>query len=220
MLLALFLALAAQDEEPEFKPSLEVESAEEAWRETGFRVALGYVYDEVFGVGGVPAGVHHSAVLRVGPRLDADWSLLASFRYGVKLSGALGGLRFGGTIEPTYHLTDAWTLSIGAGIGGFVINETGAQTPPVQTVATFTLPGTDPLLRACQGAGLLAILRTEYTFYVSTLFGTGPALQFDAQWTQCTEQLNRSDPDTGEAIVLRQYWVNYGLSVAWLFWWR
>lgn len=211
------LAIAA--EEPELKSSLELETPEEAWRESGFRVGLGYAFDEVFGAEGVPGGAHHSAVLRLGVRLDEQWSLLGTFRYGVRFS-EFGGMRFAATLEPTLHLTHAWTVALGAGIGGFIIGDTGEPLPRVQIVATYTLPATTPLVSACEGAGLIAVARSEYAIFVSPLFSMGPAIQVDAQWTPCIDQLNVADIDTGEAINFKQYWRNYGLSVAWLFWWR
>lgn len=221
MLPALIVALlvTADDAEPEFKPSLEIESPEEAWIESGLRVGLGYAFDRVIGDGVSPGGVHHSALLRLGARLDENWSLLGTFRYGVRF-GPTGGLRFGGTIEPTWHVTDELSLAVGAGIGGFIIPATGAPTPTPQIVATYTVPSSGPLIGACQGAGLLALARAEYTFFVSQLFATGPSLQLDAQWTSCTQRLGRSDPDTAEAIDLQQYWTSYGVSLAWIVWWR
>jgi hypothetical protein len=144
---------------------------------------------------------------------------LGTFRYGVHL-GLTPGLRYGGTLEPTLNITDSLTVAVGLGVGGFVINNTGATSPRPEIVASLTYPGTEPLLGACTGTGLLAVARAEYLFVASTLFATGPSLQVDAQWTACNQSLGRTDPDSGEAIELRQYWRNYGVSLAWLFWWR
>ncbi len=217
--IALLAAAEPTSEPGEFKPSLSIETPEESWRQPGFRVGIGYGVDDLFGRKGVPGGIHHAAILRFGPRLDETWSLLATLRYEAHF-GVRPALRFGGTIEPTLHLGDRWSVAIGLGIGGFIISDTGSPTPQPDIVATVTLPSTHPLLNSCQGEGPIALVRVEHAFIVSELFSTGPALQFDAQWTACVEHLNRSDPDTGEAIDLQQYWQHYGVSLSWMFWWR
>lgn len=199
--------------------SLELEPPEETWRETGFRLGLGYAADAVFGGGGTPGGLHHSAVLRLGVRLDPGWSLLGTLRYGARF-GLNGGMRYSGTVEPTLHVFDATTISVGAGIGGLVIPATGALTPSPELVASLTLPGTKPLLGACSGAGVTGLVRLEHLFLTSQSFAHGPALQADVQWTPCTQRLGRTDPDTGESIELRQLWWSYGVSLGWLAWWR
>lgn len=203
------------------KTSLRVVTDEEAWSSPGFRVGLGYAFEGLLAQDPIPAGVAHAALVRLGVRLDADWSLLGTFRYGV-LPGAPPMLRFSGTIEPTLHLGDALSLGVGLGLGGLVHPDTGARTPePADPlIASLTLPDTTRLLGACSGTGVIATLRAEYTFLVGELFATGPALTADVQWTGCVETLTRVDPDTGAAIVLRQYWRHASLGASWMVWWR
>ena len=81
----------------EAKTSLAIVSDDEAWRESGFRVGLGYAYDSVIGQGGAPDGPHHTLMVRLGARLDANWSLFAGLRYGAKF-GQRPGLRYSGKI--------------------------------------------------------------------------------------------------------------------------
>lgn len=221
-LLWVLLLAPAQAEEPEVKTSLALLTDEEAWASPGFRVALGYGVENVFARGDVPSGVVHSATLRLGARLDGDWSLIGALRYGVLTGGENPGLRFAGTIEPTIHFTESLSLSLGVGAGGFVVTNTGAPTPEPESgiVASYTLPDSDPLLRSCQGIGVVALARLEYAWILSELAATGPALELDAQWTGCTQQLGRADPDTGESIVLRQYWEHYGVRLGWAFTFR
>ena len=92
--------------------------------------------------------------------------------------------------------------------------------PADPLIASLTLPDTTRLLGACSGTGVIATLRAEYTFLVGELFATGPALTADVQWTGCVETLTRVDPDTGAAIVLRQYWRHASLGASWMVWWR
>lgn len=203
------------------KTSLAVLSDEAAWASTGFRVGLGYTLEGLLAEAPVPAGVVHAAQVRLGARLDADWSLLGTFRYGV-LPGATPMLRFSGTVEPTLHVGDGLSLGVGLGLGGLVHPSTGARTPePTDPlIASLTLTDTTRLLGACSGTGAIATLRAEYTFQVGELFATGPAVTADVQWTACVETLTRVDPDTGAAIVLRQYWRHTSVGVGWMVWWR
>lgn len=212
---------AESEPEPEVKTSLAIETPEESWRRAGFRVSLGYMLDGLLAVDGPPDGAVHTAIVRVGARLDEDWSLFATLRYGVRHSRPLG-LRYSGTVEPTVHLFDGLTLAVGVGVAGFVITETEVSSPEPESgiVASYTLPEAKPLLGACLGAGVIALLRADYVLVSSDLLSYGPTVQFDTQWTGCVEQLGRSDPDTGEPILLRQYWQHFGASVGFAFWWR
>ena len=53
----------------------------DAWLRGGFRLGLGIVYGRLVGLEGAPSGRLLGATLRLGLRLDADWSVLASFQY-------------------------------------------------------------------------------------------------------------------------------------------
>lgn len=221
--LLVLAGLGAEPEpEPEVKTSLAVETNEEAWRRAGFRVSLGYMLDGLVGLDeALPDGAIHTAILRVGARLDEDWSLFATLRYGVRHHRPLG-LRYSGTIEPTVHLTDELSLSVGVGVAGFVITDTDAPSPEPESrvVATYTLPDAEALVSSCLGAGVIALARLDYTLVSSDLLSYGPSVQLDSQWTGCVQQLGRADPDTGEAISLRQFWHHFGASLGFSFWWR
>jgi len=214
------LVLAAVPPEPEFEASLETETPEEGWARSGFRLGLGYEYEGLIGVDNAPGGSVHSVLLRAGAKIDDVWSLFGSLRYGV-IPGERAGLRFGGAIEPTFQLVDGLTLSLGVGVGGFILT-TGAATPEpgATTPASVTLTDTTRLLGSCSGAGVLAIARVEYLFVLSGVLSMGPHVSADGQWTRCVEALGRTDPDTGEAIELRQFWEHHALSLGWTFWWR
>lgn len=218
---ALLLMMVAFGAEPEVRTSLAIESDEAAWQRAGFRVSLGYMLDGIVAVDGPPDGAVHTAILRVGARLDADWSLYATLRYGVRHSRPLG-LRYSGTLEPTVNLTPNLSLALGVGVAGFVITDTEVPSPEPESgvVATYTLPDSKPPLGACLGAGVIALARLDYLLVSSDLLAYGPSVQFDTQWTGCVEQLGRADPDTGEPIQLRQFWQHFGASLGFAFWWR
>lgn len=203
------------------KLSVPIRTEAEAWRSSGFRMGIGYGADAIFGAGAAPNGVIHAVLLRLGLRIDDRWSLFAGLRYGL-LPGEAPGLSFSGTIEPTLHLTDAWSVSIGVGAAGFVLPTTGASTPVAagDLSASRTLPSAGPLLGACVGIGAQASVRAEYQLILSSALATGPALQLDLQWTACTESMGTQDPDTGDAIELRQFWQHTGVTLGWLLWWR
>src|SRR5258706_14355463 len=96
----------AKDEDGEPRLSLPTESDREAWLRSGFRLALGLTYGSLRGLDGAPSGRLLGPTIRFGIRLDRDWSILASFQYAsASAAGGLSGLRFAGTIDPTWHAT-------------------------------------------------------------------------------------------------------------------
>jgi len=97
--------------------------------------------------------------IRGGLRLDEAWSLMGSLQY-LYATGAAGakGLRFAGTIEPTWHATSHLSLAAGIGFGGIV--EQGSSRPgpksspsihrtPSPTPASRCRPATAWAWRAC-----------------------------------------------------------------------
>lgn len=207
--------------EPLERVSLEVESAESAWSSPGFRVATGYSIDVLFGVDDVPDGVFHDASLRLGARLDPYWSLFLSLVYGAR-PGVLPMLTYRATVEPTLHLSPEISISLGAGLGGIVISNTGEFTPEPDggLVASLTIPSAKPLLGACSGAGFAATARIESALVMTELLSMGPSVSAAVQWTRCVQSTFSSDLDTGESIDLVQLWQHTLVSVGWTFWWR
>ena len=72
----------------------------------------------------------------------------------------------------------------------------------------------------CNGSGWVGQARVEYLFVVGPLFATGPYLVADGQWTGCTEDFSRTDRETGETAVGRQWWLHLGGAVGWWLSWR
>ena len=217
-------ALADEDEDGAPRLSLPTEADRAAWQRSGFRLALGGGYGQLVGLGGAPSGRLIAAKLRAGVRLDAKWSLFASFEYArASQPGGLSGLRFSGTIDPTYHLTPNLAVSIGLGFGGIVEGRrTGrmdADPLPATLETSYTFADASDPIASCQGVGAAGLLRVEWGYVLgprSRFIIAGEAL---GQWTGCVNDTNRFEPDSGKAIVRRQYWPHTGgtlsLGVMW-----
>jgi hypothetical protein len=152
---------AGKDDEGPPRLSLPTESDRDAWLHGGFRLSLGMVYGRLVGLDGAPSGRLLGATVRLGLRLDAAWSVLASFEYAsASAPGGLSGLRFAGTIDPTWHATRHLALALGLGFGGIVEGRTGRPDvdPLPDTIETsYTFPGPSPPLPSCSGVGRAAL---------------------------------------------------------------
>jgi hypothetical protein len=216
-------ALADDDEDGAPRLSLPTEADRAAWQRSGFRLALGGGYGQLVGLGGAPSGRLLAAKLRAGLRLDAKWSLYVAFEYArARESGGLSGLRFSGTIDPTYHVTPNFAVSLGLGFGGIVEGRTGrmdADPLPSTLETSYTFPdASDPIAR-CQGVGAAGLVRAEWGYVLGPRMRVYVAAEAIGQWTGCVNDTNRFEPDTGKAIVRRQYWPHTGgtlsLGVMW-----
>ena len=205
--------------------SLPTESDREAWRKPGFRLQLGGAYGYIEGLDGAPDGDLYGVLLRVGARLDERWSLLGSFQYmAATEDGGLGGMRFAGTLDPTWHVTEGLELALGLGFGGIVEGRTRRDDPdPAQRSALnspYTFPDADPPLQRCNGVGVAALLRAGWMFVLGPRSSTGLSVELGGQWTGCVDDTNRVEPDTATPIVRRQWWPHVSGTAAWVFAWR
>jgi hypothetical protein len=164
------------------------------------------------------------ATIRLGLRLDAAWSVLASFQYAdASAPGGLSGLRFAGTVDPTWHATRHLSLALGLGFGGIVEGRTSRPDvdPLPGTIETsYTFPSPSPPLPSCSGVGVAALARAEWLFVLGSRSATSLGLEAVGQWTGCVDDTGRVEPDTGQAIVRRQYWPHVGAVGTWSFTWR
>jgi len=214
----------AKDDEGEPRLSLPTESDRDAWTRAGFRLSLGAVYGRLAGLEGAPSGRLLGATVRLGLRLDASWSVLASFQYAsASAPGGLSGLRFAGTIDPTWHATRHLSLALGLGFGGIV--EGGTSRPDVDplpgTIETsYTFPTPSPPLPGCSGVGVAALARAEWTIVLGPRSATNLGIEAVGQWTGCVQDTGRVESDTGQAIVRRQYWPHVGGVGTWSITWR
>jgi hypothetical protein len=223
-LLLVALPARADDEDGPVRFSLATRSDHDAWREPGFRLQLGLAYGELFGLAGAPSGRLLGPVLRVGLRLDDSWSLLASFQYlSASAAGGLSGLRFAGTLDPTWHVAPGFTVAIGLGFGGIVEGRTARPSPdpqPGTLDASYTFPDASTPLPSCSGVGVAGLARADWMFVLGPRAATGLALEVGGQWTGCVASTGRVEPDTAEPIVRRQWWPHLAVTLAWLVAWR
>jgi hypothetical protein len=210
--------------DPEPKLSLPTEADREAWTRSGFRLSLGLVYGQFSGANGAPSGRILGAQLRAGLRLDPSWSLLASFQYGqAKRANELDGLRFAGTLDPTYHATKSLAIAFGFGFGGIVEGSTGRADPDpkASTLDTsYTFPDASTPVASCSGVGVVGLVRGEWSYVIGPRASTSLGLEVAGQWTGCVDDTNRVEPDTGRSIVRRQWWAHTGTTLTWSVMWR
>lgn len=220
-LVAVFASVAHADEA---KQSISIETDEQGWQHAGFRLGLGLAYGRMEGLRGAPSGRLLGPVLHAGLRLDKDWSLLATFQYqSASASGGLSGLRFSGTVDPTWHVTPHLALSLGLGFGGLVEGSTGrADLAPQATDVSITLPSASPPVPSCVGVGASGLLRAEYMWIIGPHSQTNVSIEALGQYTSCVKrgQTNAVDPDTAQPIIRTQYWPHAGFTVAWGVAWR
>ena len=212
-----------RDDEGAPRLSLPTEADRDAWRRAGFRLALGLTYGRMYGLEGAPSGHLLGATIRFGLRLDSDWSILASFQYDVASStNGLHGLRFAGTIDPTWHATRHLSLALGLGFGGIVGGRYGMDVPPLPgTLATsYTFPSASPSLPTCSGIGAAGLARAEWSWVLGPRSTTGLGLEALGQWTGCVDDTGNVDLDSGQAIVRRQWWPQVGVTGTWSVTWR
>jgi hypothetical protein len=216
---------AAKDDDGPPRLSLPTESDREAWKRPGFRLGLGLTYGHLWGLGGAPSGRLLGPLIRFGIRLDGDWSILVSFQY-ASASGpgtGLGGLRFAGTIDPTWHATRHLSLALGVGFGGFVDSnpQRAEPTPLPSTIdSSYTFPNASQPLPSCNGEGVAGLARADWTIVLGSRASTSLGLEAIGQWTGCVDDTGRVEPDTGQAIVRRQWWPHVGVTGTWSVMWR
>lgn len=218
------VAQPATDDEGPPRLSLPTESDRAAWKKPGFRFGLGLVYGRLLGISGPPSAQLIGPTVRMGIRLDERWSLMGSFQYLYATgTGGLHGLRYAGTIEPTWHATEHLSLGVGIGFGGLVEPSSSRPNPdpqPSTLDASYTFPDARTPLPDCNGVGVTGLLRAEWLVVLGPRSSTGVALETDGQWTACVDDTGTVEPDTATPIVRRQWWPHVGGSLTWVILWR
>jgi hypothetical protein len=210
--------LITDEEEGPPKLSLPTEEDRVAWTKAGFRLHLGAAYGRMVGQRGAPSGRLIGAKLRVGLQLDAAWSVTTSFEYAqAKETRGLDGLRFLGTLDPTWHINRSFAVSIGFGFGGIVEGRNTGR-PDAEPLATtletsYTFPDSSPPIARCSGVGPAALARVEWGYVMGPRSRFTLSAEGTGQWTGCVHDTNRFEPDTGKAIVRRQFWSHAGFTL-------
>jgi hypothetical protein len=210
-LVTLLAGVAHADE-----TSLALEDAAHAWQRPGFRITLAMPYGEMLGLRGAPSGDLIGGAIRAGLRLDEDWSALVTFQYELARTrdpAALGGFRFSGTIDPTWHVDDNLALSVGLGFGGIIESDRDRPDPEPtgNTLETsYTFPDARMPIASCTGVGVAALARAEWSYVLTARTAASVAFEVFGQWTGCVDEVGRVEPDTGAAIVRRQWWAHTG----------
>ena len=219
-------APATQKTDDDGEPRLSLPTAADrtAWRTSGFRLGLGLVYGRLVGLRGAPSGRLIGPMVRIGVRLDERWSVYTSFQYAAASQrGGLSGLRFAGTLDPTWHITPSLSVAFGLGFGGIVEGSTGRMdaAPLPDTIDTsYTFPSARTPIASCSGVGVAGLARLEWAYVLGPRSQTSVSLEAIGQWTGCVDDTNRVEPDTGTAIVRRQWWPHTGATLAWGIAWR
>jgi hypothetical protein len=215
----------AKDDDGEPRLSLPTAADRVAWQSSGFRLGLGVTYGDMRGIGGAPSGRLLGPKIQLGLRLDERWSILSTFQYQLASSASTGlsGLRFAGTLDPTWHIWPSLALAFGVGFGGLVDRnrERADPEPHGDTLDTsYTFPDARTPLGTCDGIGVAGLVRLEWSYVLGPRAATGVALEVLGQWTGCVDDTDRIEPDTGAAIVRRQWWPHAGVTLGWGMTWR
>jgi hypothetical protein len=148
---------------------------------------------------------------------------MGSLQYLFASGGGMGGLRYAGTIEPTWHATENLSLGVGIGFGGLV--EPGStrsdQKPLGQNLsASYTFSDARTPLPSCNGVGVTGLVRAEWMVVLGPRSSLGIVLEGDGQWTGCVDDSGNVESDTATPIVRRQWWPHFGGSFAGVVLWR
>lgn len=218
-------AATETDEVLPFKLSLPTQEDALAWQNPGFRLQLALGYGLLQGLSGAPWWTLVPIQVRIGTRLDTDWSVFGNLQFSLlRANNAFAGMRFAGTLDPTWHITEHLDLALGFGFGGLVERATTRPVPNAEQraslVASYTFPNASPPLSTCSGIGVASHARAAWMWVLGPLSATGVALQVDGQWTACVETVGQVEPDTARSITRRQWWADVGGSLTWVISWR
>lgn len=201
-------------EPKEFVESEQIISTSELWKEEGLRVDLAYFESKVSGLYSSPNGLIQGVQIGLGTRIDQQWSLAGTLRYGVGSEG-LSGLNFSGLLSTVFHW---YGIGLGLGIGLIGVEERfnaradQHQVLASEIVASYTQAEHHPLLSRCVGFGPMTALTALYRLPITTVFGLKVGVNIDLARLACEQSTDRVEPDTAESIVIRQYWDRWSWS--------
>jgi hypothetical protein len=108
------------------------------------------------------------------------------------------------------------SLAFGVGFGGIVEGVTGrvdAGPLPDEIESSYTFPDASTPVARCSGAGATGLVRGEWALVLGPRSQLAIAAEVLGQWTACVDDTGRIEPDSGDAIVRRQFWPHVGASL-------
>ncbi len=211
---------AVEDDGYEIRLSLPSEDDRAAWLQPGLRVELAVEYGVLLPNGPAPRIGGFTAHVRPRLRIDELWSIAATFGYTVA-RGDFQGVRWSAVVEPIFHPIPSLGVSLALGYGGLSVTRSSGSFPAGSSTETGSRTlGDDERLYGCSGGGWVSQARVEYLAVVGPLFSTGPYLVADSQWTGCEQSFGKTDRETGEQAMGRQWWLSLGGAIGWWLSWR
>ena len=215
---------AKSDDDEAPKLSLPTEADRVAWQQPGFRLGLGVAYGRLRR----PARRAEWPAPRCAAArwlaARCRWSLIASFQY-ASASGRrrASGLRFAGTLDPTWHVTPSFSLAVGFGFGGIVEGRTSAsRCQPAGRARRHRAtrsPNAHTPLPSCSGVGVAGLARAEYAWVLGPRSQTWWRSRSIGQYTGCVETPGASSPTPRQSDrappVLGAPGVRLAVGIAW-----
>ena len=218
----------ANTQAPITKNSESVETPEEAWRQTGFRIGLAYEFHGLLALDYTANTVMQGFSVRPYYQFENNWSLGANLSYSVPNMNETG-LRWALTLEGTWWFFDQLGVTLGAGYAGRMVQCDYEQTECERIIyssSNFSSLEDDVWLEpgeqldACNGGGVILSSRVEYQWTVSDYFRTGPYLQTYFESIRCAEEIGSIHPTTGRILLYFDNWSYVGASAGWWLTWR
>ena len=130
----------------------------------------------------------------------------------------MGGVAFSGILAPTLHVWKGLKASVGVGVGGAVELQPARRNPNPEyddiLVASYTYPSNAEPLPNCVGFGMLGAAQLAYWYPLSGLTSFGIGLRYDYSEFACERSTRRVEPDSAEAILIRQWWAQHAWSAS------
>ena len=211
-------ARRAKDDEGPPRFSLPTQSDRDAWLRGGFRLSLGPDVRPPRRPGrrAQRPAARPEGARRPAPRRRLVAVRVVSIQRRARTAGRSSALRFAGTIDPTWHATRHLSLAFGFGFGGIVegITRPTRRRPDCRTRSRprTRSPTRARRCRAAAASARRAGARASGRTCSGRARRPASALEVLGQWTGCVADTGRVEPDTGQAIVRRQWWPHAGAT--------
>lgn len=198
-----------------FRESGEELDKNELWQSKGFRLDVGYFRGQHKGFSSAPSGTIQGVRFGLSTRFDERWSLMGALRYG-GASDQLNGFVYSIATGPGIHW-NWFTFGLIAGVTG-LSEQPGARSSGdlerlSNLVSSYTLPEDGDPISACTGFGPLvgAVLHARYP--LGAIFAVKLGARIELTRLTCELDTERVEPDTAEALTIRQLWSGWRWSM-------